>query len=165
MSLKFAVIAYQALRDRIRKEDPTIDDRTLADTLEGLTDLHEMIAAIVRSAVSDEALVAGLKNRVSEMQDRLERLQDRASKRRQIAKEAMLELDIKTITAPDFSVSVRPGLPALGVLDVAAVPGIYWQQSAPRLKRQELLTELKRGTEIEGVALSNAEPVLSVRVK
>jgi len=34
MSLKFAVIAYQALRDRIRKEDPTVDDQTLADTLE-----------------------------------------------------------------------------------------------------------------------------------
>jgi Siphovirus Gp157 len=77
----------------------------------------------------------------------------------------MLELDIKKITAPDFSVSVRPGLPALQVLDEAAVPSIYWQPSAPRLKRQELINELKTGADIEGVALSNPEPVLSVRVK
>jgi hypothetical protein len=33
------------------------------------------------------------------------------------------------------------------------------------LKRQELLTELKDGAEIQGVALSNPEPVLSVRIR
>ncbi len=165
MSLEFAATAYRAIRDRISAEDPTIDERTLADTVEGLTDLHEILAAIIRSALSDEALANGLKNRVGEMQERLDRLQDRASKRRQIAKDVMLELNIKKITAPDFSVSVRPGLPALQVLDEASVPSIYWQPGAPRLKRQELLSELKTGTEIEGVSLSNPEPVLSVRVK
>src|SRR6478735_3724146 len=146
MSIEFAVSTYQAIRDRIRAQDPQIDERTLADTVEGLTDLHEIVAALVRSALTDAALAEGLKLRMSEMQDRLERLQDRASKRRQIARDVMLELDIKTITAPDFSVSVRPGLPALQVLDEAAVPSIFWQPSAPRLKRQELLSELKTGT-------------------
>jgi len=165
MSLEFAAITYRAVRDRIQSEDPQIDEQTLADTVEGLTDLHEIVAAIIRSALADEALVTGLKSRVSEMQERLERLQNRASKRRQIAKDVMLELDIKKITALDFSVSVRPGLPALQVLDEAAVPSIYWQPSAPRLKRQELLSEPKTGAEVEGVALSNPEPVLSVRVK
>jgi len=165
MSLDFAAITYRAVRDRIRSEDPQIDEQTLADTVEGLTDLHEIIAAIIRSALADEALATGLKNRVSEMQERLDRLQDRAAKRRQIAKDVMIELDIKKITAPDFSVSIRPGLPALQVLDEAAVPSIYWQPGTPRLKRQELLNELKTGAEIDGVALSNPEPVLSVRVK
>jgi hypothetical protein len=127
--------------------------------------LHDILTAIIRAALADEALAAGLKGRIGEMQGRLERLQERASKRRQIAKDVMLELDIRKITAPDFSVSIRPGLPALQVLDEGAVPSIYWQPSAPRLKRQELLSELKTGAEIEGVALSNPEPVLSVRVK
>ena len=99
------------------------------------------------------------------MQDRLERLQDRASKRRQIAKEVMVELDLKKITAPDFTVSIRPGTPALMVLDEAAVPSIFWQPSAPKLNRQGLLSELKEGVEIAGVTLSNPEPVLSVRTR
>ena len=99
------------------------------------------------------------------MHERLDRLQDRASKRRQIAKDAMLELDIKKITAPDFSVTIRPGLPALQVLNEAAVPSIYWQPSAPRLDRQGLLSELKGGTEIDGVTLSDPEPILSVRTR
>jgi hypothetical protein len=77
----------------------------------------------------------------------------------------MVELDLKKITAPDFSVSIRPGTPALQVLNEDAVPSIYWQPGEPRLKRQQLLGELKEGQEIEGVALSNPEPVLSVRVR
>ena len=99
------------------------------------------------------------------MQDRLERLQDCAAKRRQIAKDVMVELDLKKITAPDFTVSIRPGMPALLVLDEAAVPSIYWEPREPRLNRQELLSDLKGGTEVNGVALSNPEPVLSVRTK
>ena len=162
MNFEFSALTYRAIRDRIRAEDPQIDEQTLADTVEGLTDLHEIITAIIRSALADEALATGLKGRIAEMQERLDRLQDRASKRRQIAKDVMVELDLKKITAPDFSVSIRPGLPSLMVIDEAAVPSIYWQPSAPRLKRQELLSELKDGAEIEGVALSNPEPVLSV---
>ena len=77
----------------------------------------------------------------------------------------MVEPDLKKITAPDFTVSIRPGLPALLVLDEAAVPSIYWEAREPRLNRQGLLSDLKGGADINGVALSNPEPVLSVRTK
>ena len=163
--LEFAAIAHRFVRDRLRAEDPQIDEQTLADTVEGLTNLHEIIAAIVRAALADEALANGLKFRVAEMEERLNRLQDRAAKRRQIVKEVMVELDIKKITAPDFTVSLRPGMPALLVLNEAVVPSIYWQPSAPRLDRQGLLSELKGGAEIDGVALSDPEPILSVRTR
>jgi hypothetical protein len=165
MSLEFAAIHYRNIRDRILAEDPRIDEQTLADTVEGLTDLHEIIAAIVRAALTDEALATGLKSRIAEMQDRLERLQDCAAKRRQIAKDVMVELDLKRITAPDFTVSIRPGMPGLLVLDEAAVPSIYWEPREPRLNRQGLLSDLKGGAEVNGVALSNPEPVLNVRTK
>src|SRR6476469_6844838 len=161
MSLEFASITYRAIRDRIRAEDPNIDEQTLADTVEGLTDLHEIVTAIIRSALADQALATGLKGRIAEMQDRLERLQDRASKRRQIAKDVMVDLDLKKITAPDFTVSIRAGMPSLLVIDEAAIPKIYWEPREPRLNRQELVSELKAGAEVAGAALSNPEPVLS----
>ena len=93
--LSFAAINHRAICDRIRAENPAIDEQTLADTVEGLTDLYGIIAAIIRAALSDEALATGLKGRIAEMQDRLERLQDCAAKRRQIAKDVMVELDLK----------------------------------------------------------------------
>jgi Siphovirus Gp157 len=165
MNLEFAAIIYRTIRDRIRADDPQIDEQTLSDTVEGLTDLHEIVSAIIRAALADEALATGLKGRIAEMQERLDHLQDRATKRRQIAKDVMVELDLKKITAPDFTVSIRPGMPALLVLDEAAVPSIYWQPGAPRLNRQGLLSELKAGADLKGVALSNPEPVLSVRTR
>ena len=109
--LTFAAANYRAVRDRIRAQDPQIDEQTLADTVEGLTDLPDILMAIIRAALADEALATGLKGRVAEMQDRLDRLQERAAKRRQMAKEVMIELDLKKIAAPDFTALYGPECP------------------------------------------------------
>ena len=165
MNLEFAATTYRAIRDRIREQDPQIDDQTLADTVEGLTDVHEILGAIVRAALADEAMATGLKCRIADMEDRLGRLQDRAAKRRQIVKDAMIELDLKKIAAPDFTASIRPGMPALVVLNQDAVPRTYWEPGEPRLRRQVLACDLKGGAEVAGATLSNPEPVLSVRTR
>ena len=163
--LTFAAATYRSIRDRIRAHDPQIDEQTLADTVDGLTDLHEIVQAVIRAALADEALILGLKCRISDMQGRLDRLQDRASKRRQIARDVMVELDLKKLNAPDFTASIREGIPSLMVINEEEVPSIYWQPSEPRLNRQGLAYELKQGAEIAGVALSDPEPVLSVRTR
>jgi Siphovirus Gp157 len=111
LNLEFASIAYRTIRDRLRAQDPQIDEQTLADTVEGLTDLHEILTAVIRAALADQALASGLEGRIGEMQARRDRLQDRATKRRQIAKDAMVELDLKKLSAPDFTASIRPGTP------------------------------------------------------
>ena len=163
--LTFSAIHYKAVRERLQAEDPSLDEQTLADTVEGLTDLHEILQAVIRAALADEALASGLKGRIGEMEDRLGRLQDRAAKRRQIAKEVMAELDIKKLQAPDFTASIRSGLPSLTVINETEIPSIYWEPRDPKLDRVSLLADLKQGREVGGAALSNPEPVLSVRVR
>ncbi len=163
--LIFSAIHYRAVKERLRTEDPSLDEQTLADTVEGLTNVHEILGAVIRAALEDEALASGLTGRIGEMADRLARLQDRAAKRRQIAKEVMTELDIKKLQAPDFTASIRPGFPSLVVISENDIPSIYWEPRDPKLDRATLIADLKHGQEVAGATLSNPEPVLSVRTR
>jgi hypothetical protein len=164
-NLAITAFSHQELRRRILAQDPDLDEQTLADTLEGLTDLHGMLSAIIRSALLDESLADGLKSHIARMQDRLARLQERAQKRRQVVAETMAAADIKKITTPDFTASLRSGSPGLVVSDEKVIPGAYWEPRPPRLNRTALLAELRQGGLVAGAQLSNPEPVLSVRTK
>ena len=163
--LKIEVSKYQLLRQRLQEDFPAADEDTLADTLEGITDLHEMIAAVIRSALVDEALQIGLRGRVEEMKARLARLEERSRKKRELALEAMLEAGLSKLEQPDFTASSRAGSPALTVFSEESVPPGYWIPQAPKLDRQALLSDLKRGGAIAGAQLSNLKPVLMVRTK
>jgi len=164
-SVTFEVPKYQLLRQRLLYEYPNIDEETLADTLEGITDLHEMIAAVIRSALVDEALHAGLRFRVDDMRERLSRLELRASRKRQLALEAMTEVGLTKLEQPDFTAFTRAGSPAFVIIAEEDIPESYWLPQPPKLDRQAILAELKRGIEVPGAQMINPKPVLSVRTK
>ena len=77
----------------------------------------------------------------------------------------MVDLGIRKLTAPDFTVSLRPGTPSLLVIDEDAVPKTYWEPGEPRLRRQILAHHLKQGEEIAGATLSEPQPFLVVRTR
>jgi hypothetical protein len=156
---------YLQLKERILLNYPHADEETLSDTLEGITDLHEMIAAVIRSALVDEALQAGLRTRLEEMRQRLARLEERGAKRRQLALDAMCEAGLKKLEQPDFTASARAGLPPLVVVADDVIPEPYWVPQPPKLDRQSLLADLKRGEVIPGAQLGNPKPTLAVRTK
>jgi len=165
LSLKIETSKYQVLRERLLADWPTIEEECLLDTLEGITNLHEMIAAVIRSALVDEALQAGLRFRLDDMKQRLSRLEVRAAKKRQLALEAMSEVGFTKLEQPDFTASTRAGSPALIVIAEDKVPNTYLLPQPPKLDRQAILGELKLGAEIPGAQLSNPQPVLMVRTK
>ena len=111
MPLSTEVPRYQLLKQRLLLDYPDLDQETLADTLEGITDLHEMIAAVIRSALVDEALQGGLRSRIEEMKRRLVRLEERGAKKRHLALEAMSEVGLGSLsspTLPPLSAPVSP---------------------------------------------------------
>jgi Siphovirus Gp157 len=118
-----------------------------------------------RSALVDEAFHAGLRFRVDEMRDRLSRLELGATKKRQLALDAMNEVGFTKLEQPDFTASARDGSPALVVIAEDRIPEAYWLPQPPKLDRRAILAELKRGLEVPGAQMSNPKPVLSVRTK
>ena len=100
---------YRMLIEKFKADFADIDDETLADTLEGLSDLPEMIEAIVRSGLEDECLIDALKARVETMNARLSRFKERFEKKRSLACWAMGSAGINKIDVVDFSVSLCEG--------------------------------------------------------
>jgi len=156
---------YRLCRDLILEQWPNLDDETLQDTLEGITDLHEMIAEVVRSALADQAMATGLKLRLDDMKSRLARLEERGRKKRQLALDALVEADIKKLTQPDLTVSVRVGTKALVVIAEDEIPEDFWIPQPSKLDRNGVLAALKSGKMIDGAALNNPAPTISVRTK
>jgi hypothetical protein len=163
--LRASVAKHELIKQRLQVEYPTLDEETLSDTLEGITDLHEMIAAVIRSALVDEALQAGLRARLEEMRRRLERIEERGAKKRQLALEAMCEVGLRKLEQPDFTASARSASPPLVVVYEQVIPEDYWIPQPPKLDRQALLTALKGGGPVPGVDLGHPKPILSVRTK
>ena len=124
-----------------------------------------MIAAVIRSALVDEALQAGLRTRIEDMRQRLTRLAERGLKKRQLALDAMNEAGLKKLEQPDFTASARIGAPLLAVTSEQSIPEAYWIPQPPRLDRQALTSDLRRRDQVPGACLGNAVPILTVRTK
>ena len=128
------IAKYQLLKERLIAEFPTSDAETLTDTLEGITDLKEMLAAVIRSSLFDHALAKGLKDRIETMRERLEGLAFRAEKKRELALAAMEEVGLKTLQESDFTASLRPCPPHLVVLSDEQIPEGFWVPQAPEAR-------------------------------
>ena len=95
----------------------------------------------------------GLRSRVDDMKERLSRLELRANKKRELALDAMTEAGLTKLEQPDFTASTRAGsLPSWSSSE-QTIPEAYWLPQPPKLDRQGLLGELKRGAAIPGAEL------------
>jgi hypothetical protein len=165
MRLEGELNRYTELRRRLLEADPEIDNRTLADTLEGATDLREVIASVIRSALDDDALAKALEDRVVQMKARLTRLEATAEKKREFALAAMEEADIEKILEPDFTVSIRAVAPGVVVTNQAVIPEWFWIPQPAKLDKRLLLETLRAGEAVMGAELANSKITLAIRTK
>jgi hypothetical protein len=163
--LQLELHQYLILGERLKSQYADIDDETLRDTLEGISDLPQLIQEVIRSSLEDESLVDALKARLSEMGKRLERFKTRAEKKRALVCWAMVNAGIDRLQAEDFSISLCHGGQRLEILDDTKVPPTFLVPQPPRRDRSGLLAALKNGQSVEGAVLTYGDPHISVRVK
>jgi Siphovirus Gp157 len=164
-TLRLEAAHYRHLAEQLKSDYGALDDQTLADTLEGLSDLPQMIEEIVRSSLDDETLMTGLKARLEVMGARLARLRARYLKKRALTAWAMGSTGLSKFEVPDFSVSLSPGVQRLVVSDEKTLPENFFVPQEPRLDRQALAQALKDGQSHAGAALIFGDPFITVRVK
>ena len=137
-----------------------INKEKLGNTLEGMTSLHEKIAAVVRSQQHDSDISKALKERIGEMRERLKRFESRIVKKRELVTYVMECADISKLSEPDFSASLRIVPPSLHVIDENVIPDNFWNPQPPKLDRLALLAQLKANQSIPGVSLNNCAQIV-----
>ncbi len=112
---------HRYLRERLEAAFPDADEETLMDTLEGMSSLTDSLAELLRSSQEDQSLASALRSRMSDMQERCGRFEDRARKKRELVCSVMERADVRKLMEPDFTVSLRPSRAPLVVTDEAAI--------------------------------------------
>ncbi len=153
------------LRERLEAAFPDADEETLMDTLDGMTSLTDSLAELLRSSQEDQSLASALRGRMSDMQERCSRFEERARKKRELVCTVMEEAELKKLTEPDFTVSLRPARAPLMIIDEDAIPGDYWKPQPAKLDRMGLISALSNGRDIAGAVLGNPPLTIAVRTK
>ena len=163
--LRTEIAHYQALAEQLRQDFADLDDETLADTLEGISDLPDLIQGLVRSSLADEGLIGALKTRLDDMAARRERLKTRFEKKRALVTWALGAAGIARLEAEDFSVCLRLGGPKLSVSDESRIPAGFFLAQPPKLDRAALALALKSGQPVPGATLVAGAPQIAVRTR
>lgn len=134
-ALSHELVRSGALRRQLSAACEEIEDEELSDAIAPLTRLPQMLAQIVRSALVDEALIAGLKVRLAETKERQGRLELRAQRKRELVVATMERAELKRLQEPDFTASLRAKPLAVLVSSEDEIPESYWVPQPPRLDR------------------------------
>lgn len=147
---------------RLRYPQIWDDDDTLAITLEGETDLHEVLAAVVARMCDAEAYAEADNKLINDLKERRDRFNARYDAMRILAMKLMNAAEVRKVELAQKTLFIRAGQPKVIITDELALP-----PECIRIRREPdkvaIADRLKRGEPVAGAELSNAEPVLSIR--
>lgn len=161
--LEIAAFNYEAEKKRLIELHPWLaeDQETLMDTLEGCTDLREAIAEVVRAAKIDEALSIGLSEYITALEARKFDHDQRAKAKRSIAFRYMSEHDIRSIKAPDHTISIRRIPPGVIIENENIIPEKF-QKITKTPNKTAIKKALEAGDDVPGATLSNGGETISI---
>lgn len=146
--IEAAMSAAMQLRAELGEDDAQL----VADTLEGETQVFEVMDRLAESAIRDELLVATA-------QARAQRLQQRAQRIRATLQQMMDALALSKLERPLYTASLAYRRHAIVTGNVPA----DYLRTAPDMRR--VAKDLLAGEKVAGAVLSNPQPSITLRTK
>jgi hypothetical protein len=145
--------------------DLTLDEQLKLSTLEGETELNEIVSALLAENEDDEGMIEGVKKQIAERRERIERYERRIEARRNAIISLMDTAQITKLALPEATISLRTLQPAPKVADEGALPDEFC-----KFVRKADTAKIKEAFEAgkplpAGVVLSNGGATISVRRK
>lgn len=158
------------LRNRLKEQYGLEEgEAALEDTLEGASELPELLAMMVRDAVQAEDYAEATQRRIKVLSERKALLERRTEKLRNAIAWALSEAGWPRIprdALPDMgAVTLSVGKAPLVIDNEAEIPN-YYRQPKPTeyaIDRKGLRGWLEEGGVCAGARLGNAQPVLTIR--
>lgn len=165
--LQQASTLYNHLKVQLLQAFPELehDERALLDTMEGLSDFNELIAAVVRSVLDDAMLTYALAQRITTLNERMKRLEHRIQAKRQLVAQVMAEIGVTKIVSDDFTVSQGYTQPKVVITDETQLPSFCWRERVIREPDKAVIKDAlaDKQLSVPGATLSNPQPMLVVR--
>lgn len=162
--LTLAVTQWTRLREMLLNDHSDIDDATLFDTLDGLTDFTDQCNAVIGSALADEATADGLKDFIGALEARCERIRTRAIAKRAAVRAAMEDAGVSKLALPVATLTISAGRPSVVVFDEAALPDVFWRMKRD-VDKVRIAAALKAGEAVPGAQMNNSPNVMTVRTR
>lgn len=141
------------------------DDETLrADTLEGETDINNVLAKLVQEREAAYGMAEGVKIPVEDLRQRKARLERRGDGYGEAIERIMNAAGLSKVTLSNATLSITNAAASVVVSDEAAVPDRFWRVKR-EIDKAAINAAVKAGEEIPGVTVSNGGTRLTVRVK
>ena len=156
---------WKRLRERLLESFPDLaeDEEALLDTLDGETELTDKLAAILRSALHEEAMINGLREYQRDLGRRMSALRARAHKKRSVVLHFMEDVGLKKLEAPDLTASRKVTPPGVVVIDENQLPKEFVRvKSEP--DKSAIKAALKEGQDVPGAQLGNTGETLQVKI-
>jgi Arc/MetJ-type ribon-helix-helix transcriptional regulator len=163
-------VSVDALRIEVAsllREYPELmdDDVARLDTLEGATDIREVLIRLARALDETKALEEGVHARIAELTARQGRFVSRGEMLRDLIFKVLESANLKKVELPEATLSLRNGVPRLtGEADPASLPDDLVKITRA-VDRKKVREAIEAGQIVPGFTLSNAQPSLTVRVK
>jgi hypothetical protein len=141
----------------------TDDEEVIDNAVEGETNLHELIAAVMTLVTETQIQQAGLESMLLRLKDRKASLERREDGLRACIAQAMDIGGMKKLPLPEATLSLAARAPAAQVIDEILIPARFWKQPDPVLDRKALNAAIKDGEDIPGVTRSNGSVSLTIR--
>ena len=165
VDLHRSAAVYAEMRERLITQFGLEEDEpTLLDTLSGETDLDDAIAIVLRAAQRAEADADAVEAIMDANKARKARHEARAERLRASVAQAMSDAGLKTVRAPDMTVSLRATKPRLLIDDATKLPPAYVVEITETKPNKDAIRDaLVAGEAVPGARLTNGGVAITVR--
>jgi hypothetical protein len=153
--------AVAALRESLASIE--MDEGEVSDLIEGETSLYEAIDKLLARIVDAHLMLDGIKTAVERLNARKERYERQVDQNRALIEQAMLIADVAKIERPTHGLTLAKRPSKVEITDEAAIPARFWKPADPTLDKRALADALKAGEAVEGAAMTQPAPTLTIR--